>query len=179
LVTAFDDATSQGKAREIGASNYTADRLEALLDTAGRLGARPVTVFQPQYNLVMRHEYEGALQDLCVARGIAVLPFYGLASGFLSGKYRKADDFAGHARAHALNQAAAHGGWDVLTVMDDIVRDTGATHAQIALAWLNAQPGIAAPLASATSLEQLAQLVAAVSLTLEPAQIAALDAAAA
>ena len=177
VVSGYDAAFRAGKARELGASNYTAERLQAVVETAERMDAQGFTVLQPEYNLVMRGGYEGALQDFCVARGIAVTPFYGLASGFLSGKYRSAEDFAAHTRAHALNAAADAGGWEVLKVIDGIVRDTGASHAQIALAWLNAQPGIAAPLASATSVEQLAQLVAAVSLELEPAQIEALDAA--
>jgi aryl-alcohol dehydrogenase-like predicted oxidoreductase len=175
VVSGYDAAFRAGKARELGASNYTAERLLAVIDTAERMDARGFTVLQPEYNLVMRKGYEGALQDLCVARGIAVTPFYGLASGFLSGKYRKPEDFAGHSRAFALNAAADAGGFDVLKAMDQIVRDTGANHAQIALAWLNAQPGIAAPLVSATSVEQLADLVAAVSLELEPAQIKSLD----
>ena len=134
-------------------------------------------MLQPKYNLVWRQEYEGPLQDLCVRRGIAVLPYYGLASGFLSGKFRKPADWEGSTRAHALNEFAENGGWETLETMDGIAAETGATHAQIALAWLNAQPVIAAPLASATTREQLAQLVQAVSLELNPDQLARLDAA--
>lgn len=175
VVSGYDAIYRSGQARELGASNYAADRLAEVVATAERLGAQPFTVLQPEYNLVARSGYEGALQDLAVAKGIAVLPFYGLASGFLSGKYRKAEDWAGSQRAYALDGAAKAGGFDVLKVMDGIAAETGASHAQIALAWLNAQPGVAAPLAGATSLPQLKELCAAASLVLSDEQIARLD----
>jgi aryl-alcohol dehydrogenase-like predicted oxidoreductase len=175
VVEAYDSAFRTGKARELGASNYQPDRLAAVIETAQARGAQPFTVMQPEYNLVMRGGFEGALQDLCVDRGIAVLPFYGLASGFLTGKYRSADQWQGSPRSHALNAAAQAGGWDVLAAMDEIARQTGASHAQIALAWLNLQPGVAAPLASATSLEQLRDLIGAVTLQLDAEQLARLD----
>ena len=175
VVSAYDDICTAGRARELGASNYAADRLAEVIATAERLGKRPFTVLQPEYNLVIRGSYEGTLQDLCVAKGVAVLPFYGLASGFLSGKYRAPCDWEGSPRAYALDTAASAGGFEVLEVMDDLAQDTGATHAQIALAWLNAQPGIAAPLASATNLTQLQELCAAASLVLSNEQIARLD----
>lgn len=175
VVSGYDDIHRAGKARELGASNYTAERLAEVIETAERLGKQPFTVLQPEYNLVIRSGYEGALQALAVAKGIAVLPFYGLASGFLSGKYRSREQWQGSARAHALEAAAAAGGFALLEVMDDVAKDTGATHAQIALAWLNAQPGVAAPLASATSLAQLKELCQAASLVLSEDQIARLD----
>lgn len=101
---------------------------------------------QPLYNLVARDEYEGALQDLCVSRGMAVTPFYGLASGFLSGKYESAADWQGSSRAFALDQAAAAGGWKILSAVQDVARQLDATAAQVSLAWLNTRPGVAAPL---------------------------------
>ena len=174
---AFVETVTSGKARSLGASNYTAARLAELTDAAEAAGGPGFTVMQPEYNLVSRSQYEGALQNLCVARGIAVMPYFGLASGFLSGKYRDASDWTGSTRAYALDAAAAAGGWDVLAAVDEVARDTGAAHAEIALAWINAQPGIAAPLASATSVEQLADLVKAVSLELAPEHLAKLDAA--
>ncbi len=177
VVEAYDTTYRSGKARELGASNYTAERLAAVVQTAERRGKQPFTVMQPEYNLVIRGGYEGALQNLCLAKGIAVLPFYGLASGYLSGKYSSASQWEGSPRAHALNQAAENGGWDVLNAMAEVARESGATHAQIALAWLNAQPGIAAPLASATSAEQLADLVKGATLQLSPDQLARLAAA--
>lgn len=175
VVSGYDAIYRSGKARELGASNYTAERLAEAIATAERLGKQPFTVLQPEYNVVIRGSYEGALQDLCVAKGIAVLPFYGLASGFLSGKFRSASDWEGSPRAHSLDAAAQAGGFDVLDVMDGIAKDTGKTHAQIALAWLNAQPGVAAPLASATNLTQLKELCDAASLVLSSDQIARLD----
>ena len=171
VVAGYDALVSSGKARELGASNYTADRLAAVVSEAERQGATPFTVMQPEYNLIMRGDYEGELQALCVAKGIAVMPFYGLAAGFLSGKYRAEQDWAGSPRAYALKAAADHGGWDVLAAMDEIAREVDATPAQIALAWLNSRPGVAAPLASATSRSQLAELVAAASLELSPDQL--------
>src|SRR5690606_37168574 len=102
--------------------------------------------------------------------GVAVLPYYGLASGFLSGKFRKSADWEGSSRAYALNEFAENGGWAMLAVMDEVAAETGATPAQVAIAWLGTQPGIAAPLASATRKDQLADLVAAASLKLDEAQ---------
>jgi aryl-alcohol dehydrogenase-like predicted oxidoreductase len=171
VVAAYGAAIASGQAREIGLSNYSAERLAALVAEAERQGSAPFTVFQPEYNLVARSKYEGPLQELCVAKGIAVLPFYGLASGFLTGKYRSADDWKGSPRAFALNAAAAKGGWQVLAALDAVAAETGASQAQIALAWLNSRAGIAAPLASATSPAQLAELVAGVSLELSPDQL--------
>lgn len=171
VVSGYDALVRAGKARELGASNYAAERLAAVVAQAERQGATPFTVMQPEYNLVIRGTYEGALQDLCVAKGIAVLPFYGLASGFLTGKYRAAADWAGSPRGFALDAAAATGGWSVLAAMDAVVAETGANHAQVALAWLISRPGVAAPLASATSLSQLADLVAGASLELSPDQL--------
>lgn len=171
VVTGYDAAIKSGKARELGASNYTAERLAAVIAEAERQGATPFTVMQPEYNLVMRGDYEGALQDLCVAKDVAVMPFYGLASGFLTGKYRSETDWEGSPRSYSLKAAAANGGWDVLAAMDEIARETDASHAQIALAWLNSRAGIAAPLASATSLSQLADLIAGATLELSPDQL--------
>lgn len=171
VAAGFDALVKAGKVREVGASNYTAERLAAVIAEAERQGATPFTVVQPEYNLVMRGDYEGHLQELSLAKGIAVLPFYGLASGFLTGKYRSAADWQGSPRGHALDAAAAAGGWEVLAAMDEIGKETGASLAQIALAWLNSRPGIAAPLASATSLAQLVELVAGASLALSPDQL--------
>lgn len=177
VISGYDDLIKSGKARELGASNYTVERLGAITKLADRMGMTPFTVLQPEFNLVSRGEYQGPLQDLCVARDIAVLPYYGLAAGFLSGKFRKADDWAGSSRAHALDKFAQYGGFNVLAVMDEVATETGATLAQIALAWLNTQPGVAAPIVSATKPEQLADLLGAASLELDASQIARLSAA--
>jgi aryl-alcohol dehydrogenase-like predicted oxidoreductase len=177
VVSAYDDVLNSGRARELAASNYTADRLAEVIEVAERLGKAHYTVLQPKYNLVWRHDFEGALQDLCVAKHIAVTPYYGLASGFLSGKFRKSADWEGSTRAYALNEFAENGGWAMLATMDEVARETGASLAQIALAWLLRQPGVAAPLASATSREQLTELVKGVSLQLEDGQLSRLSSA--
>ena len=177
VVDAYDEAFRSGKAHELGASNYTAERLAEIIDVAHAAGARPFTVVQPLYNLVARHEYEGPLQDLCVSRGIAVTPYYGLASGFLSGKYQSAEDWEGSSRAFALNEAAAEGGWEVLDVVREIALELNATPAQVSLAWLNSRPGIVAPIASSTNRDQLADIVRAVTLKLDPEQVSRLNSA--
>jgi aryl-alcohol dehydrogenase-like predicted oxidoreductase len=177
VVSGYDALVKAGKARELGASNYTAERLAEITALADAMGLTPYTVLQPKYNLVWRQDYEGALQALCVKRGIAVLPYYGLAAGFLSGKYRQPSDWEGRNRGSSVVEFAENGGWETLETMDAIAAETGAPLARIALAWLNAQPGIAAPLASATTREQLADLVEAVSLELSEDQLARLDAA--
>lgn len=175
-VEAYDAALKSGKVRELGASNYAADRLAEILDKAAQMGAASFTVLQPEYNLVARGNYEGALQDLCVARGIAVLPYFALAAGFLSGKYSSEADWQGNARAGMLAGAAANGGWDILAAVREVAAELGTKPAHVAIAWQLQQPGIAAPIASATSTDQLADLVAAVSLRLEPAQVERLNA---
>ena len=174
VVSVYDELLQSGQARELAASNYAAERLAEVIAVAERMGKAHYTVLQPKYNLIWRHEFEGALQDLCVAKGIAVMPYYGVAAGFLSGKFRNAADWEGTSRAHALAPFAENGGWDMLAIMDDIARETGATLAQIALAWLVNQPGVAAPLASATSVAQLADLCGFVSLQLGDGQLARL-----
>jgi aryl-alcohol dehydrogenase-like predicted oxidoreductase len=176
VVDAYDAVLQSGRARELAASNYTTERLAEIIAVAERKGKAHYTVLQPKYNLIWRHEFEGPLQDLCLAKGVAVTPYYGLASGFLSGKFRKAADWEGSSRAFPLSEFAENGGWAMLDVMDDVARETGATCAQIALAWLLRQPAVAAPLASATSAAQLADLVAGVTLWLEDEQVARLTA---
>ena len=177
IVAAFGAAVTTGKVRALGASNFDAERLSAALDAAAAARTAPFTALQNEFNLVTRSKYEGALQRLCVERGIASLPFYGLASGFLTGKYRSEADFGKSVRGSRMKELVTTGA-PMLAVMDEVVSETGASHAQIALAWLNAQPGIAAPIASATSVQQVQELCAAVSLELSPDQLARLNAAA-
>ncbi|WP_395333411.1 aldo/keto reductase [Novosphingobium sp. BL-8H] len=162
----YGELFAAGKAREIGASNYSAERLSQAIAAADRLGVQHFTVLQPLYNLVARSEFEGPLMALCQARGIAALPYYGLAGGFLTGKYSSAADWEGSSRAHTLNAAVANGGWAILEDLRRQAGQSGATPAQIALAWLNAQPTVAAPLASATSPEQVRELAGAAAIIL-------------
>jgi aryl-alcohol dehydrogenase-like predicted oxidoreductase len=173
-VAGFDALVRDGLVRELGASNFSGERLAAAIDTAGRLGATPYTVLQPGYNLVWRGEFPRALHDLCLARGVAILPYYGLAAGFLTGKYRRDEDFAGERGGSA--RMFRDSGARALPVMDAIAGETGASLAQIALAWLLAQPGVAAPLASGTTVEQVKALCAAVALRLSPDQLQRLTA---
>jgi len=175
VISGYDDLVKAGKARELGASNYTAERLGAITKLADRMGMTPFTVLQPKFNLVWRHEFEGALQDLCIARDIAVLPYYGLASAFLSGKFRKPEDLEGASRGVGAREFAENGGWAMLPVLDRIAAETGTTPAQVALAWLRTQPTIAAPVASASRKEQLADLIGSARLELDAAQVERLN----
>ncbi len=176
ITAGFDAAVKAGKARELGASNYTPERLVATIEAARQAGRTPFTVLQNEYNLVERSQFEGSFLEICTKYGVASLPYYGLAAGFLTGKYRTKADLEGKARGASVERAGyLERGLPVLAAMDEVVRETGASHAQIAIAWICAQPGIAAPIASATSVEQLADLVAAVSLKLDPAQIERLN----
>ncbi len=172
---AFDRLVRAGKVRAIGASNYTAERLAQALDISQAKGIARYTVLQPHYNLMERAKFEGALQDLCVARGIGVVPYFALASGFLTGKYRSSADLQGKARGQAVERYLNEGGLGVLETLDEVAASTGATPAQIALAWLAAQPAVTAPIASATSIQQLEELLGAMRLTLAPDHLAKLD----
>lgn len=156
---AFSRLIDAGKVRSIGASNYSAMRLKAALDTAKVAGLPHYSVLQPEYNLISRKGFEGELQDLAVTHNIGVIPYYGLASGFLTGKYRSADDLGKSVRGGGMAKLLEGKGSDVLAAMDAVAAETGATLAQIALAWLAAQDGVTAPIASATSVAQLAELM--------------------
>lgn len=174
---AFARLVEAGKVRAIGASNYSAMRLKEALDTAAAEGLPHYSVLQPEYNLVSRHKFEGELQDLAIQHNVGVIPYYGLASGFLTGKYRSEADFGKSPRGGGMKKYLEGNGPAVLTAMDAVAEQTGATHAQIALAWLAAQPGVTAPIASATSAEQVQDLLGAMRLELTADQIARLDAA--
>jgi aryl-alcohol dehydrogenase-like predicted oxidoreductase len=171
----FDRLTRAGKVRAIGASNYDAVRLAQALEISGKQGLARYCVLQPQYNLLTRDRFEGPLQELCIAQGIAVVPYYGLASGFLTGKYRKPADLAGRARGGAAEKYMNPFGLGVLAALDKVAAEVGATPAQVALAWLAAQPAVAAPIASATSAAQVEELLGAMRLKLTAEQLAVLD----
>ncbi len=174
IVAAFDGAAKSGKVRSLGASNFTAARLGEALDVATQQGAMPFSVLQNEYNLISRKAYGPELQKLTTANGIAMLPFFGLASGFLTGKYRTTADLGKSMRGQRMGELIVTGA-PMLAVMDDVVRETGATHAQVALAWLRVQPGIGAPIASATSAEQVRELCGAATLELNEEQLARLS----
>ncbi len=174
-LAAFDRLVKSGKVRAIGASNYSAERLHQALDISAEKGLASYTVLQPHYNLVERAKFEGPLQQLCQQRNVAVVPYFALASGFLTGKYRSKADLEGKPRGGMVEQYLNSGGLDVLAAMDEVAAETGATLAQIALAWLAAQPTVAAPIASATSVAQVDELLGAVRLELTPQQLAKLN----
>ncbi len=174
VVAGFDALVKAGKVRELGASNFTTERLAASLDSAARQGLAAYSVLQPGYNLVWRGEFPADLHRLAVDRGLALLPYYALASGFLTGKYRGEEDFKGQRGGGAKMFAGS--GWPALPVLDEVAREVGATMAEVALAWLNAQPAVYAPVASGTSTSQILQLCNAASLTLSGDQLARLKA---
>jgi aryl-alcohol dehydrogenase-like predicted oxidoreductase len=178
VAEAFDALVKAGKVRAIAASNFTADRLAAALDIAASHGLARYGALQPNYNLVSRQKFPPELRQLCADRTIGVLPYYGLASGFLTGKYRSVADVEGSARQRGVKQYLTPEGLAVLRVMDGIAEETKASLPQIALAWLAAQPGITAPIASATSVAQVEELLGAMRLVLSADQLARLEAAA-
>jgi aryl-alcohol dehydrogenase-like predicted oxidoreductase len=174
-LSAFADLIEQGKVREIGASNFSADRLGESLRISGEKGLPRYQSLQPLYNLVERAEFEGPLEDLCLAETIGVIGYYSLASGFLTGKYRSKADAAGRARGPRVEKYLTDYGLGVLTALDDVAQRYEAKPGQIALAWLIARPGVTAPIASATSLDQLADLAEAAEIDLDADSIQKLD----
>ena len=171
---AFDAQVRAGKVRAIGASNFTAERLRAARQAALTRGFTTYTVVQNEYNLLVREQHEGAMCDLCVSDGVAALPYYALAAGFLTGKYRTLEDLAKSPRGQGAPRRHLENNLAVLSKMDKIAVDTGATLAQIALAWVLTRRGISAPIASATSAAQLRELIEATKLKLSPEQLATL-----
>ncbi len=173
-LAAFGQLIDAGKVRVLGASNFRAMRLKSALDLATAQGLPRFHALQPEYNLVSRHKYEGELQNLCVEHNIGVAPYYGLAAGFLTGKYRSTADLSKSVRGGGMAELLTGKGGTVLAAMDAVAEETSATLPQIALAWLAAQEGVVAPIASATSVEQLEELVGAWQLSLTNEQLARL-----
>ena len=163
-----------GKVRAIGASNYKADRLAESLKVSATKGLPRYETLQPWYNLYDRADFEGALADLCKRENIAVIPYFSLASGFLTGKYRSEKDLAGRARAYRVKDMLNERGFRILKGLDTVSAEIGATPAQVSLAWLVAK-GMAAPIASATNLDQLKEIVDGTALTLSPEAVRLLD----
>lgn len=177
VLGAFAELVDAGMVRAIGASNYSAERLAEALRVADERGLPRYTAMQPELNLLDRDQYEGALQQLCIDEGLGVVTYFSLASGYLSGKYRSADDLGKSPRGARVKPYLDGKGPTVLAVMDRIAAETGATLSQIALAWVAVQPGVTAPIASATSVEQLDELMGSLDLRLSDEQLAALGAA--
>jgi aryl-alcohol dehydrogenase-like predicted oxidoreductase len=164
----------QGKVRAAGGSNYDAAGLKEALDKSGGKRAR-YSVLQPHYNLLVRGEYEGALEDLCAKEGLGVIPYFALASGFLTGKYRSEADLKKSARGGRMKQHLQGRGLAILAALDKVAAAHSATPAQVALAWLMARPSVTAPIASATSVAQLKELAPAASLKLTADDMKSLD----
>ena len=172
----FDDLVRQGKVRYIGASNHVAWRLTRALWESDRKGYVRYECLQPKYNLVIRDEYERELEGLCLEQGVGVIPYSSLASGFLSGKYQRGTDLPATARAAGVQKIYMNArGFAVLAAVEKIAAGVGATPAQVALSWLVYRPGITAPIASATSVAQLKEIVGAVELKLDAEATATLD----
>jgi aryl-alcohol dehydrogenase-like predicted oxidoreductase len=173
---AFAQLIAEGKVRAIGASNYGADRFTESLKISKEHNLPRYESLQPEYNLVSRAGYEKELEPLIREEGIGVINYYALASGFLSGKYRSEADLAkSNARGGSVKKYLNAHSLKVLAALDEIAAAHKATTAQVALAWLIARPGITAPIASATSVEQLQELVGAVALSLSADEIEALN----
>lgn len=168
---AYDQLIRQGKVRFIGASNYTGPRLAEALDVSERTGLPAYKTLQPEYNLHDRQKYEQNLAPLVAEDGLGVIPYFSLASGFLTGKYQSLEDTKGAKRESRVTKYFDERGMKILKALKQVSEETGAEQAAISLAWLLAQPTITAPIASATSTKQLEALEAAVTLTLTDAQL--------
>ena len=175
----FGELIAEGKVRAIGASNYTAARLREALAISARHGLPRYESLQPHYNLYDRADYEAELEPVCVEHGLGVISYFGLAKGFLTGKYRSAADLGQSQRGGGVAHYLDERGLRILGALDEVAGQTGATPGQVALAWLIARPGVTAPIASATTARQVDELVAAAELTLDAAAIERLNAASA
>jgi aryl-alcohol dehydrogenase-like predicted oxidoreductase len=173
---AFDDLVRQGKVRYIGTSNHSAWRLTRALWESSRGGYVRYECLQPKYNLVIRDEYERELEPLCLEQNIGVIPYSSLASGFLSGKYQKGGAMPTTARAAGVQKTYMNErGFQVMAAVEKVAAGVGATPAQVALSWLAYRPGITAPIASATSVTQLKEIVGAIELKLDAEATKTLD----
>ena len=171
-LSAYGELIKAGKVRAIGASNYQAPRLAEALKLSAERGLPRYETLQPWYNLYDRDTFEGPLQDLCKREGLGVIPYFGLASGFLTGKYRTKEDLHGP-RAYRAGDMLNPRGLRILAALDEVGGRIGATPAQVSLAWLRAKGAV--PIASATSLIQLQELAKSASVSLDTAAVAALD----
>ena len=168
---AYAKLIEQGKVREIGASNFATNRLKEALDASAKEGLPRYQSLQPLYSLVERREYEGEMEDLCSEENIGVISYFSLASGFLTGKYRSSSDVHGRTRGPAVQKYMNEDGFRVVEALDEVAEKHNAKPGQVALAWLMARPSVTAPIASATNLNQLEELVSAVDLILDPQDI--------
>ncbi len=172
---AFDQLIKDGKVRAIGASNFSAKRLAEALQVSEQNGYPRYQSLQPLFNLYDRADYEKELEPLCREKGLGVISYFSLASGFLTGKYRSEADLANSARTDIVKKYLNARGYRILKALDQVAQQRNVTPAKVALAWLIARPTITAPIASATNLSQLNQLIEATTLELDPSSIALLN----
>ncbi|WP_263350994.1 aldo/keto reductase [Acidicapsa acidisoli] len=174
-LAAFDELIKQGKVRYIGASNYSGARLTEALEISSKHGFAKYVSLQPHYNLVERESYESDLLPVVEKYQVGVIPYFSLAAGFLTGKYRSKQDTEQAARGAMVQKYLNDWGFGVVAALDEVANAHGSTPARVALAWLLAQPGITAPIASATSEKQFADLVEATKLKLDAPSIQKLN----
>jgi len=179
VLRAYEQLIRDGKVRAIGASNLSAARLKEALDVSASRHLPRYETLQPHYNLYERASFEGELQDFCVREHIGVITYFSLASGFLTGKYRSEADFGKSARGPGMKKFLNPRGIKILDALDDVAKRYDATPAQISLAWLMARPGVTAPIASATNVDQLSEILRAAAIKLDAATTQKLDAASA
>jgi aryl-alcohol dehydrogenase-like predicted oxidoreductase len=172
---AFGDLVKAGKVRVLGASNFSGKRLRSAVEASRAFGLPRYQALQPHYNLYERAAFENDAQSVCVAEHIGVIPYYPLASGFLTGKYRSQSDLAKSPRGGGMTKFMNPRGLRILDALDDVARRMDATPARVALAWLMQRPAVVAPIASATSRSQLDDLVKATQLKLDASTVEALD----
>jgi aryl-alcohol dehydrogenase-like predicted oxidoreductase len=178
-LAAYDQLIKEGKVRVIGASNYDAKRLDLALKVSEQQGYARYQCLQPLYNLYDRADFEKELESLCRQQGLSVISYFSLASGFLTGKYRSAEDLTDRARADMVKKYLDERGLRILAALDKVARQHELAPVKVALAWLIAQPSITAPIASATSLEQLQMLIDATAVELDRSAVDLLNAASA
>ncbi|MGE3692524.1 MAG: aldo/keto reductase [Novosphingobium sp.] len=172
---AFQGLIDAGKIRSAGASNYSNAQLAEALGSSAP-GQAAYTSFQPHYNLAHRGDYEGEAEDLCVKHNLGVITYFSLGAGFLTGKYRKKEDFEGKARGGSAAAYSTDANIAMLGRLEEVAKRHNATMAQVALAWLMARPSVTAPIASATRLDQLSDILKSVDVQLTAEDMAALDA---
>ena len=172
---AFDRLVKAGKVRAIGSSNFTPERLKSAIEISQAKGLARYNSEQPLYNLYARQGFESGLQQVCIENEVGVIPYYGLASGFLTGKYRTEADLSKSPRGQGVKRMMDARGMRILDALDEVSAAQTASQAQVALAWVMAQPGLTGPIASATSLEQLDELMGSARLTLTAEDLATLD----
>lgn len=171
----YAELVKSGKVRAIGASNFRPQTLELALEISSQKGLPRYACLQPHYNLYERKQFEGAVEEVCLRHNLGVITYFSLASGFLTGKYRSEGDLANRSRGSRVQKYLNPRGFRILDALDEVAREYSATPAQVSLAWLMAKPAVTAPIASATNLRQLDELIGAARLQLDRSAVDILD----